>query len=102
MQSKDGTTHTLFLAKLEFGHGKEWSAAHEHQGFHGGQCLSELECGHKDIWRGWPKSTNDGALTHMFVHWYSSLDKVTQKYTKISLQFQHKDVKRIDKANIKY
>ena len=42
-------------------------------------------------------------------HWSQSLDKVTQKYIKTSLQFQHKqlckdykDAKTIDEAETKY
>jgi hypothetical protein len=44
-----------------------------------------------------------------FFHWSASLDKVTQKYIKSSLQFQHKqickdykDVKIMDDAETKY
>ena len=46
--------------------------------------------------------------TRLF-HWSASLDKVTQKYSKPSLQFQHKqicndnkDAKTIDDAETKY
>ena len=46
--------------------------------------------------------------TYLF-HWYASLDKMTQKYIKPSLQFQHKQLckdykyaKTMDDAKIKY
>ena len=42
-------------------------------------------------------------------HWYASLDKVTKKYIKLSLQFQqkqickdYKDAKTMDDAETKY
>ena len=46
---------------------------------------------------------------HVFFHWSVSLDKVTQKYIKPSLQFQHKqlcknykDAKIMDNVETKY
>ena len=46
------------MGKLMFYHGKDSSVKCEIEGFHGGQCSSQLNYNKEDIWWRWPKFAN--------------------------------------------
>src|ERR1700737_2135863 len=109
MQSEDGVAQTFFWKNLNSVMSENGVSKVNFKGFMADSAQANWNAVRKIYGVGDPSLPMVGRERTCLFHWSQSLDKVTQKYIKTSLQFQHKqlcndykDAKTIDDAETKY
>jgi len=109
MQSEDGAAQTLFWENLNTVMAENGVLTVNFKGFMADSAQANWNAVRKIYGGGDPSLPMVGRERTCLFHWSQNLDKVTQKYIKASLQFQHKqlckdykDAKTMDEAETKY
>ena len=109
MQSEDGAAQTLFWENLNVVMAENGVPKTNFKGFMADSAQANWNAVRRVYGDGDPSLPMVARERTCLFHWSASLDKVTQKYIKPSLQFQHKqickdykDAKTMDDAETKY